>query len=90
MDYFFYNTDAGALRDQPRPRFRVLIDQGFAAVGGDRQKYGEQFDQLAAPCFRFRDSPLHQLLADAAAAAVGSNADVFEQTARAALRADAR
>jgi hypothetical protein len=25
----------------------VLIDQGFAALGRDRQKYGEQFDQLA-------------------------------------------
>jgi hypothetical protein len=29
-------------------RVRVrLVDQGFAAVGGDRQKYGAQFDQLA-------------------------------------------
>jgi hypothetical protein len=24
MDYFFYNTDARALTEQPRPRFRVL------------------------------------------------------------------
>jgi hypothetical protein len=47
MDYFFYNTDADALSEQPRPRFHVLIDQGFAAVGGDRQKFGEQFRQLA-------------------------------------------
>jgi hypothetical protein len=47
MDYFFYNTDARALTEQPRPRFRVLIEQDFAAVGGDRQKYGDQFDQLA-------------------------------------------
>jgi hypothetical protein len=46
MDYFFYNTDARALSEQPRPRFRVLIDQGFAAVGGDRHRFGEQLGQL--------------------------------------------
>lgn len=46
MDYFFYNTDSKALKDQPRPRFPLLIKQGFAAVGGDRQKYGEQLGQL--------------------------------------------
>ena len=45
MNYFFYNTDARALREDPRPRFRVLIDSGFAAAGGDR-KYGEQFGKL--------------------------------------------
>src|SRR6478672_13059522 len=50
----------------------------------------QQFDQIAAARFRFRDRPLHQLLADAAAATIGSNADIFEQTADAALRADAR
>ena len=32
MDYFFYNTDADAIKVPRRPRFRVLIDQGFAAV----------------------------------------------------------
>lgn len=47
MDYYFYNTDATALSEQPRPRFRVLIDDGFAAAGGDRQQFGEQLDQLA-------------------------------------------
>jgi 5-methylcytosine-specific restriction endonuclease McrA len=47
MDYFFYNTDARAIIEQPRPRFRVLIDQGFAAVGGDRQRFGKQLDQFA-------------------------------------------
>ncbi len=47
MEYFFYNTDATALIESPRPRFRVLIDEGFAAVGGDRQRFGEQLDQLA-------------------------------------------
>jgi hypothetical protein len=44
--YFFYNTDADAIFEQPKPRFRVLIDQGFAAVGGDRKKFGEQFKDL--------------------------------------------
>ena len=47
MDYFFYNTDARALSEQPRPRFPVLIEGGFAAVGGDRKKYGEQLGHLA-------------------------------------------
>src|SRR3954468_5289116 len=50
----------------------------------------QQFDEIAAARFRFRHRPLHQLLADAAAAAIGSNADVFEQTAQAALRAETR
>src|SRR3954462_1288134 len=50
----------------------------------------QQLDQIATARFRFRHRPLHQLLANAAAAAIGSDADVFEQTAPAALRAEAR
>ena len=46
MDYFFYNTDANALSEQPRPRYRTLIDGGFAATGGDRHKFGEQLREL--------------------------------------------
>lgn len=46
-NYFFYNTDARALFDAPSSRFRVLIEKGFAVVGGDRQQYGEQFSALA-------------------------------------------
>lgn len=46
MNYFFYNTDANALSEEPRPRFPVLIERGFAAVGGDRQQFGEQLGQL--------------------------------------------
>jgi 5-methylcytosine-specific restriction endonuclease McrA len=46
MDYFFYNTDARAIIERPRPRFRVLMDNGFAAVGGDRQRFGKQLEQL--------------------------------------------
>lgn len=47
MDYFFYNTDADAIKDSPKPRFGVLIDGGFAAVGGDRTMYGEQLSKLS-------------------------------------------
>lgn len=47
MDYFFYNTDARSLSEAPRPRFPVQIKQDFAAVGGDKQKDGEQLRQLA-------------------------------------------
>ncbi len=46
MDYFFYNTDAKSLIDQPRPRFGVLIKEGFAASGGAR-RFGEQLGRLA-------------------------------------------
>ena len=51
---------------------------------------GEQLDQLAAPRLRLADRPLHELLADAAAAAIGSDADILDQAARGALRAQAR
>jgi hypothetical protein len=46
MNYYIYNTDARALAGPPWPRFRILIDQHFAAAGGDRQRFGEQFRQL--------------------------------------------
>lgn len=45
-NYFFYNTDARALFDAPSLRFHLLIEKGFAVVGGDRQQYGEQLAQL--------------------------------------------
>ena len=47
VDYFFYNTDSSAIIDKPRPRFGVLIDRKFAAVGGDRKKFGEQLGRLS-------------------------------------------
>jgi len=47
MNYFFYNTDARALLDAPSSRFNMLIEKGFAVVGGDRQQFGEQLAQLA-------------------------------------------
>lgn len=46
MEYFFYNTDARAIHDEPRPRYPRLIQGNFAATGGDREKFGEQFNQL--------------------------------------------
>jgi len=46
MDYYFYNTDARSIIGPPSPRFRILIDRQFAAVGGDRRRFGEQFHQL--------------------------------------------
>jgi len=46
MDYYFYNTDARSIKGPPRPRFRIPIDRSFAAVGGDRRRFGEQFHQL--------------------------------------------
>src|SRR3954452_8068546 len=46
----------------------------------------EQFDQLATSRLGFRDCPLHQLLADAAAAAAPCYANILNQRARGALR----
>jgi HNH endonuclease len=46
MNYYFYNTDAASITGPPRPRFCILIDEGFAAAGGDKQRFGEQFRQL--------------------------------------------
>jgi putative restriction endonuclease len=44
MDYFFYNTDAKSLRGEGR--FRILIEQGFAATSGPRS-FGEQLETLS-------------------------------------------
>src|ERR1700751_5231603 len=49
----------------------------------------QQLDQLAAPCACFADRPLHELLADAATAAVGGAAHILDQSARGAWRAQA-
>src|ERR1700754_5346433 len=48
---------------------------------------GEQFDDLAALRTRALDGPTHELLADAAAAMIGGDADVLDQAARRPLRA---
>ncbi len=45
-DFYFYNTDADAITENPQPRFPILIAKQFAAVGGDRQQFGLQFEQL--------------------------------------------
>src|SRR5690242_18401420 len=51
---------------------------------------GQQLNQLAAPAARFAHRPLHQLLADALAAAMRGDANVLDQAARGALRAQPR
>src|ERR1700759_2298451 len=51
---------------------------------------GEQFDDLAASRARPFDGPAHELLADTAAAAIGGDADILDQAARGALRAQPR
>lgn len=45
IDCFLYNRDAGSLITAPRPRYHVLIAQGFAATGGP-QNSGEQLRRL--------------------------------------------
>src|SRR6476469_9422480 len=56
----------------------------------DAGEMREQLDELAPSRLRLADRPLHQLLADAAAAAIGGDAHVLDQAARGALRAQAR
>src|SRR5260370_39129313 len=56
----------------------------------DARVMGEQFDQLAAFGARLSDGPLHQLFADAAAAATAGDANVLDQRARGALRTQSR
>src|SRR5713226_5435645 len=50
----------------------------------------EQLDQLAALLARLGDGPSHESLADAAAAAMAGDANVLDQAARGALRAQSR
>src|ERR1700756_3434264 len=50
----------------------------------------QELDQLAIFGARLRDGPLHQLLAEAAAAALRGDANVLDQAARGALRAQSR
>src|SRR5712664_1692181 len=50
----------------------------------------QQFDQLATLLARLGNGPSHQLLADAAAAAMGGDTDIFDQAARGALRTQPR
>ena len=49
MDYSFYNTDARAMVEQPRPRFRVLMYEngiGVVAIGQVRDKWdGVSYEQ---------------------------------------------
>src|SRR5258707_8862427 len=50
----------------------------------------QQLHQLATLAARFRDGPLHQSLADAAAATMRGDANLLDQAARGALRAQSR
>src|SRR3954451_18113763 len=69
-------------RLKPKPLVEGLrIDAGVVR---------EQFDESAAFCPRLRHRPLHQLLADALAAAMRGDADVLDQRARGTLRAQTR
>src|ERR1700710_3141376 len=69
---------------------RLKSEPHVEALRVDAGVVREQLDQLAALAARLRDRALHQLLADAAAAAMRGDADVLDQAARGALRAQAR
>src|SRR5215218_1186417 len=74
------HADMAARKTQPLVK-SLRIDAGMMR---------QQFDQPASPGARFHHRPLHHLLADAAAAAAFANADILDQAARGALRAQAR
>src|SRR5689334_17759912 len=79
-------SKADSHADMTRRKSEPLVE----ALRVDATRMREQLDQNTAARLGFGNSPLHQLFADAAAAAIGGDADVFEQTADATLRADAR
>ncbi len=56
----------------------------------DARLVRQQFDQFAALRARLGERPSHQLLADATAAAMRGDANVLDQAARGALRAQSR
>src|ERR1700687_4026796 len=60
------------------------------SLGIDAGVMREELDQLAASGAGFRNGPLHKLLADATAAAMRGDANVFDQPARGTLRAQSR
>src|ERR1700732_3017084 len=75
-------------KSQGHPDMARLKSQPLVkSVGIDAGVVREQLDQFAAFGARFNDGPLHHLLADAAAAAMAGDANVFDQAARGALRA---
>src|SRR5260370_41232946 len=74
------HPDMAWLKSQPR----------VEALRIDAAAMRQQLDQLATPGARFRDGPLHHLLANAAAAAMRGDANVLDQGARGALRAQSR
>jgi len=61
------SSDMARLKSQPHVE-PLRIDPGMMR---------QQLDQLATLLARFGDGPSHHLLADAAAAAVGGDANIF-------------
>jgi hypothetical protein len=74
------HADMAARKAQPLVK-SLRIDAGVMR---------QQFDQSASPGPHFHHRPLHHLLADAAAAAAAGDADILDQAARGALRAQPR
>src|SRR5258708_34130998 len=60
------------------------------ALRVDAAVMGQELHHLAALGARLLDRPSDQLFADAAAAVIGGDADILDQAARGALRAEAR
>src|SRR6478609_3965063 len=72
--------------DMARRKSQPLVE----ALRVDTAIVRQQFDELATPGAGLRDGPLHQLLSNAAAAAMGGDANVLDQAARGALRTQSR
>jgi hypothetical protein len=64
---------------------RLESEPCIKALRIDAAGVRQELNQLATPGARFRNSPSHQLLADAAAAAIAGDANILNQTARGAL-----
>src|SRR3984885_6794946 len=74
------HADMARLKSEPLVK-SLRIDAGAM---------GQELDQFGSLGARLPNGPLHELLADAAAAAVRGDANVLDQGARGALRAQSR
>src|SRR5690348_7412211 len=81
-----YRSESDRHADVTARKAQPLVKALRVDAGVMRQK----LEQLAAPRLGPVDRPLHQLLANTKAAAVGCYAHILDQTARCALRTQAR
>src|SRR5262249_3671489 len=79
-------SEADRHADMAADEVQPLVEALGIGAGVVRQ----QLDKLAAALAGFAKRPMHELLADTLAAAMRSDANILDQSARGALRAESR